>query len=95
MAKTLQVHVVTNEGQVLADEAVSVRAPGELGYLGMLYNHAPLVTTLAPGVLSWRTPHGEQRRCRIGAGLLEVARNRVTVLTDAIRPAEHDEVQRG
>ncbi len=88
MAQALQVKVVTTGGQTLIDEAVSVRAPGERGDLGILYNHAPLVSVLRSGKLIWRTPDGRRQSARIGAGLLEVARNRVTILTDAMEAAE-------
>lgn len=84
MAKTIQVRVVTNEGQAVADEAVAIRAPGERGYLGILYNHAPLVTTIRPGKFTWRRPSGESRTILIGDGLLEVAQNRCTVLTSKV-----------
>ena len=84
MARTIRVRVITNEGQAVADEAVSIRAPGELGYLGILYHHAPLVTTLQPGTLTWRRPTGDTLTLRIGEGLLEIARNTLTVLTSSI-----------
>ncbi len=84
MARTIRVRVITNEGQALVDEAVSVVAPGEIGYVGFLYNHAPLVTTLMPGVLRWRTPEGHTRRIRVQEGLLEIVKNQLTVLTSAV-----------
>ena len=83
-SKTIHVRVLTAQGLVLEDDAVSVVAPGELGYLGILYNHAPLVTTLQPGKLTWRRPSGPPHTRRIGAGLLEIAQNRLTILTDAV-----------
>ena len=91
MATTLSVQILTNEGQLVADEAVSIQAPGALGYLGILLNHAPLVTLLQPGKLSWRRHNGEPRAWRISAGLLEVAHNQVTVLTDRATPAKPEE----
>ena len=94
MARTIQLRVITNEGQALADEAVSVRAPGELGSLGMLYNHAPLVTTLTPGLLIWRQPNGQSRQARIGAGILEIVHNRLTVLTDSVAELVQQESRR-
>ena len=84
MTKTIHVRVVTNEGQVVAAEAVSVRAPGELGNLGVLYNHAPLVTTISPGTFIWRQPDGTSRLVMVESGLLEIAKNRLTLLTDAV-----------
>ncbi len=82
MARTIQVRVITNEGQAVADEAVSVQAPGEVGYLGILYNHAPLVTTIKPGRFTWRRPSGETQTLTVGTGLMEVAGNTVTLLTE-------------
>ena len=84
MARTINVRVITNEGLAVSDEVVSIRAPGALGSLGILYNHAPLVTTLVPGVLRWRRPTGETHTVRVGSGLLEVTRNQVTSLTEQI-----------
>ncbi len=84
MARTLHLNDVTPSGQTFTDEAVSIRAPGERGYVGILYNHAPLVSVLTSGKLSWRRPGGVARTTRIGAGLLEVTKNHVTILTDAL-----------
>jgi F-type H+-transporting ATPase subunit epsilon len=67
---------------------VSVRAPGEPGYLGILRNHAPLVTTLKPGTLTWRRSDGVRQASRIGAGFLEVKGNTVTMLTDSFAGTE-------
>ena len=83
-ARTITLRILTPAGLVLEDEATSIVAPGEVGYLGILRNHAPLVTTLVPGQLRWKRAGGERTSRRIGAGLLEVARNRVVVLTDSI-----------
>ena len=88
MADPLVLRVLTSEGLVLEDQAVSVIAPGEPGYLGILRNHAPLVTTLQPGTLTWRRSGGDTHRRSIGAGLLEVAHNQITILTDAVAEPE-------
>ena len=84
MAETIALRVLTQEGIALESEAVSIIAPGELGYLGILRNHAPLVTTLKPGRLAWRGTDGGTQVRMIGSGLLEVMRNHVTILTDAV-----------
>ena len=82
MANPIHVRVLTEAGVVLEDEAFSVVAPGEPGYLGILRNHAPLVTTLANGKLTWRRADGTSRTAVVGPGLLEVFRNRLTLVTD-------------
>ena len=84
MADPITLRVLTSEGLVVADTAISVIAPGEIGYLGILKNHAPLVTTLQPGKLTWRHAAGDQVVRMVGCGLLEVVKNRVTILTDRI-----------
>ncbi len=84
MAKTIHVRVVTNEGQAVSDEAVSVVAPGEFGYLGMLHNHAPLVSTVKSGRLTWQRANGETRMLTVGPGLLEIAKNTLTLLTSSV-----------
>ena len=84
MAEPILLRVLTEAGVAIEDQAVSIVAPGEVGYLGVLRNHAPLVTTLQPGTLSWKQPTGERRAVLVGAGLLEIAHNRFTVLTSRI-----------
>ena len=84
MADVIELRVLTDHGIALEDQAVSVVAPGGLGYLGVLRNHAPLVTTLQPGTLSWRRPDGQTQTRHTGPGLLEIVRNRLTVLTDHV-----------
>ena len=84
MTRTIALRILTHEGLVLEEPAGSIIAPGEPGYLGILANHAPLVTTLRPGRLTWRRPDGSRQRMTVGAGLLEISRNRCTVLTDEV-----------
>ena len=89
MADAILLRVLTDAGVAMIDEsAVSIIAPGERGYLGILRNHAPLVTTLAPGTLRWQRPDGSRQRMQVGAGLLEIVQNRCTVLTDSAAPVE-------
>ena len=85
MEEVIKLRVLTDAGVALEDDAVSIVAPGEPGYLGIMKNHAPLVTTLKPGTLAWRTPDGAQRSRLIGAGFLEIVRNRCTVLTSTVK----------
>ena len=83
MANAITLRVLTQAGPAVDEEAVSIIAPGEAGYLGILRNHAPLVTTLKPGTLTWRRQDGATHTRRIGSGLLEVRRNAVTIFADS------------
>ena len=84
MAGPITLRVLTEAGIALEEQAASIVAPGEVGYLGILSNHAPLVTTLTPGTLRWMRVTGERRSLRVGAGLLEIAHNRCTLLASAV-----------
>jgi F-type H+-transporting ATPase subunit epsilon len=90
MDNVILLRVLTDAGLAIEDQAVSVIAPGELGYLGILKNHAPLVTTLSPGKLTWRRPSGVTNTARVGTGLLEILHNRLTILTDTFSMPERE-----
>ena len=62
-----------------------VQAPGAEGYLGILQNHAPLVTPIERGNLTWREPGGKTSSVKVEGGFLEVLKNRVLVLTYKIQ----------
>jgi F-type H+-transporting ATPase subunit epsilon len=82
--ETLTLKVVTPEEVVFEGAVSSVVAPGLLGYLGILRNHAPLVTTFSPGKLTAKAVSGQSHTFRVEEGFLEVHKNRVLVLTDKV-----------
>ena len=82
MAATFHVRLLTPEREVFAGEAQHLYARGSLGYLGVLANHAPLLTSLEPGVMSIRLPDGRNEHFAVSGGFLEVSDNRATVLAD-------------
>jgi F-type H+-transporting ATPase subunit epsilon len=86
----LKLKVVTPTRTVVDSEADEVEMPGELGYLGILPGHTPLITVLKTGVLSFKNG-GAERALAITAGFAEVSNDVVTVLADsADEPAEVD-----
>jgi F-type H+-transporting ATPase subunit epsilon len=86
----LKLRVVTPTRTVVESEADEVELPGELGYLGILPGHTPLITVLKTGVLTYRNG-GDERALAISAGFAEIANDVVTVLADqAEQPAEVD-----
>ncbi len=88
ISRKISIRVLTSQGLAVEDEAVSLRAPGGLGSFGVLYNHAPMVSTLTPGKLQWKRPDGTLRALLIGEGIFEVAKNQCTVLTSSIQETE-------
>lgn len=95
MAKSFKISIVTAEQTLLETEAVSLTLPGIAGYLGILANHAPLVTALVPGVMTLKTPDGGPDSVfSVSNGFVEVARNEVSVMVDACEPAPDIDVTR-
>ena len=68
---------------VLSDrDIVSVVAPGSEGYLGVLANHAPVMTELTIGELDLRRGDGDSDAMALAGGFMEVFENTVTVLAE-------------
>ena len=85
MGKTFTLEILTPRRTVFAGQVSSLVAPGTLGYLGVLANHAPLVTTLESGKVTYRDPAGSLATLQLlGSGFLEVFHNQVTLLADEI-----------
>jgi F-type H+-transporting ATPase subunit epsilon len=89
---TIQVDIVSAEGQMFSGPAREVLAPASEGDVGILPRHAPLLTLLKPGAVVVKTPDGEEHPIYVGGGVLEVQPHRVTVLADtALRAKDIDE----
>jgi F-type H+-transporting ATPase subunit epsilon len=86
----LELIVVTPEKKVVEEEADEIQLPGELGYLGILPGHTPLITLLKTGVLSYRNG-GREKALVISTGFAEISEDTVSVLADlAEGPAQID-----
>ncbi|MGH2616484.1 MAG: F0F1 ATP synthase subunit epsilon [Thermomicrobiales bacterium] len=94
MAGKLDVEIVTGERVVFTEDDVDmVVAPGGAGVLGILPEHAPLITTLSFGELRIKKGNEEQSILVYG-GFLEVGDNKVLVLADSAERAEEVDVER-
>ncbi|ALR07106.1 F0F1 ATP synthase subunit epsilon [Xylella fastidiosa] len=90
---TIRCDIVSAEQEIFHGEATLVVATGELGELGIVPKHAPLITRLKPGKVIITTVNGEQLDFAISGGILEVQPQVVTILADsAIRADTIDEV---
>ena len=84
MSQTFLLKIVTPTEVFFEGQAVSIVAPGSEGYLGILQNHAPFITTVSKGNLTFRDAEGKTITYKVEGGFLEVLNNRVLVLTDKI-----------
>lgn len=90
MADTFQLEIVTPEKMVVRDVAEEMQIPGKRGYLGILPGHAPLITELAVGEITYRG-NGETHHLSVAWGFAEVLPDKVTILAETCEhPQEID-----
>lgn len=93
--KPFTLEVITPDRVVLSDSGVvSVTAPGSEGYLGVLANHAPLMTELKVGRLDLRRDDGTADVMALSGGFMEVFENKVTVLAETAELSSEIDVER-
>jgi F-type H+-transporting ATPase subunit epsilon len=86
--------IVSPERVLYEDDVESLVAPGIDGYLGILSNHAPLITSLVTGKIEIRDTHKKEKIAAISQGFLEVSSNTATILADAVEFAEEIDLSR-
>ncbi|AKX95235.1 ATP synthase epsilon chain [Moorella thermoacetica] len=91
---SLNLEIITPERVVLQAEAASVIAPGIQGYLGVLPEHAPLITPLQAGVVTCRRRERAEERVAVSGGFLEAGPDRVIILADTAERLEEIDVER-
>ncbi|HEX7422773.1 MAG TPA: F0F1 ATP synthase subunit epsilon [Terriglobales bacterium] len=90
MADTFQLEIVTPSRLLVKDVAEEAQIPGLSGYLGILPGHAPLITELAVGVITYKAS-GATHALSVAWGFAEVLPDKVTILAEtAERPQEID-----
>jgi F-type H+-transporting ATPase subunit epsilon len=85
MAETFQLEIVTPTKLLVKETAEEAQIPGASGYLGVLPGHAPLITELGVGAITYKTS-GSTHTLSVAWGFAEVLPDKVTILAEA---AEH------
>ena len=86
--------IVTPEKVFYDSDILSLIAPGSEGYLGVLSEHAALITALRPGKIEFRDAGGTEFVVAVSNGFLEVSNNVATILADAVESAEEIDIER-
>lgn len=90
MADRLTLEIATPMRLVVSETVDEVVAPGIEGYFGVLPGHAPFLTTLGVGIVTYRIGRDEQQLA-VAGGFAEVRNDKVIILADtAERPEEID-----
>lgn len=80
----MQLEILTPETTFYNGEVDSITLPGTVGSFQLLNNHAPLISSLTRGILSF-SAGGHVREMEVTDGFVEVSHNKVTVCLDAIK----------
>ncbi|OUS41139.1 F0F1 ATP synthase subunit epsilon, partial [Oleispira antarctica] len=92
MAMTVHCDIVSAEENLFSGLVEMVVAAGEMGDLGIIRGHAPLLTALKPGPIRVIKQGGEEEVIYVSGGYLEVQPNSISVLADtAVRAGDLDE----
>ncbi|REL31277.1 F0F1 ATP synthase subunit epsilon [Thalassotalea euphylliae] len=87
-AMTVNLNVVSAEEALFSGRIESLQITGSEGELGIMPGHAPLLTSLKPGMARIVKQHGEEEVIYLSGGMLEVQPNSVTVLADVATRAD-------
>jgi F-type H+-transporting ATPase subunit epsilon len=91
---SIHVDVVSAENEIYSGSADRVFAPGVMGEMGILPQHAPLLTRLKPGELRVQAEGEQEHNIFVFGGLLEIQPHLITVLADtAERTEDIDEAE--
>ena len=90
---SIRCEIVSQDRQVYSGEADMVIVPGMQGEMGILPNHAPLLSTLKFGILRVRF-QGQEQVFTIAGGFIEVQPDLVTVMADAAENVQEIDISR-
>jgi F-type H+-transporting ATPase subunit epsilon len=88
MADTIELEVVTPERQLVKESVTEAQIPAREGYIGVLPGHAPLLSLLGSGTLSYIPQSGSRKVLAIHGGFVEVLPDHIRVLANLAERAE-------
>ena len=80
-----QLQIITPQGVQYQNEVTHTLIPAEDGFVGVLSNHAPYITSSLGGRIEVREKNGEERKFQVGPGFFEVIANKATFLAQTFR----------
>jgi len=90
---TFLLEIATPEKSLLKEQVSEAQIPGADGYLGILPEHAPLLSKLKPGLLTYKIG-GKENTLAVHGGFLEIKDNHVRCLVDQAERAEEIDMAR-
>ena len=93
MADAIELEIVTPDKQVVRESVEAIEIPGKAGYIGVLPGHAPLITELTIGEISYKR-NGNTEHLSVAWGFAEVLPDKVTILAQTAERAQDIDVKR-
>jgi F-type H+-transporting ATPase subunit epsilon len=94
MADTIELEVVTPERQLVKESVTEAQVPAREGYIGVLPGHAPLLSLLGSGVLTYAPKSGPRKALAIHGGFVEVLPDYIRVLANLAERAEEIDLEK-
>ncbi len=92
MADIFEIEIATPERLLAREKAIRAQIPAKEGYIGVLPDHAPLLSELGIGAMTYTTPGDHRFSLAVCGGFLEINDNVVRVLTDIAEKAHEIDV---
>jgi len=92
--KVLQLEIVTPRRIVFKGEVTSFSAPGVVGGFQVLYNHAPLLSSLKIGEVKIKNVNGTEFHYAISGGFVEVRENHILLLAETAERTDEIDAER-
>ena len=92
MADTFDIEIATPERLLAREKAIRAQIPAKEGYIGVLPDHAPLLSELGIGALTYTTPEDHRFSLAVRGGFLEIHNNVIRVLTDVAEKGQEIDV---
>jgi F-type H+-transporting ATPase subunit epsilon len=93
MAEKIHFDLVSPEQMLLSEDVTMVTLPGAEGYFGVLAGHAPVVSTLRPGVIEVKDGESGDMRIFVRGGFAEVDPTKIVVLAEEAIPLADFDVE--
>lgn len=82
--KLLEVEIVTPQKVVFSGKAIAVTVPGTVGPFQVLWNHAPIVSSLVTGKVKIINPDETETLFSTNGGFAEVRKNHISVMVESV-----------
>jgi len=92
--KEIFVEIITPSKSAYKGQVISITVPGTLGNFQVLYNHAPLLSSLEIGKIQIEDATGQHIEYATSGGTIEVRDNKVLILADSVESADEIDVER-